>query len=216
MELLAQLVTYFAQHGYLAVLFALLICSIGVPLPEDITLVSGGVIAGLGFANVHLMLLVALTGVLAGDLMMFTIGRIFGPRVLNYWPIKQLVTPARYAQVQQKFDQYGNRVLFTSRFLPGMRAAVFLTAGLTRRISVWRFLLFDGMAALISVPIWVYLGYFGANNDEWLSKWLSRGQVGISTLLISVVIMLLGYWLWRRAKRKAVHKLNASASVDKS
>ena len=38
---------FFTDYGYWAVLFVLIICGFGVPIPEDITLVSGGVIAGL-------------------------------------------------------------------------------------------------------------------------------------------------------------------------
>jgi membrane protein DedA with SNARE-associated domain len=200
MNLLEQFVGFFGEYGYVAVLLALLICSLGVPLPEDITLVAGGVIAGLGYANVHLMALLAFSGVLVGDLIMFSLGSHFGTRILGWWPIARLVTPTRYALVQEKFEQYGNRVLFTARFLPGMRAAVFVTAGLSHRVSVWRFLLLDGLAALISVPVWVYLGYFGANNDEWLLKWLHRGQAGLWLLLATILVVIGVYW-WRRHKR---------------
>ncbi len=203
MDLLTDLVTYFAQHGYLAVLLALLLCSIGAPLPEDVTLVAGGVIAGLGYANVHVMLAVAMCGVLLGDLAVFTSGYHFGARILRWRLVARVMTPKRYAMVKDKFTRYGNGLLFGARFLPGMRTAVFITAGLTHRVSVWRFLLLDGLAALISVPIWVYLGYFGANNHEWLVKWLHRGQAGLWTVL-GLLIIIGGLYWWRR-RRTVVH-----------
>lgn len=209
MDLLSQLVTYFAQHGYIAVLLALLLCSIGAPFPEDITLVAGGVIAGLGYANVHLMFALALFGVLAGDLTMFGLGHHFGARILRWRLVARLLTPARFASVQEKFEKYGNRLLFTSRFLPGMRTAVFITAGLTHRVSVWRFLLFDGIAALVSVPVWVYLGYFGANNHDWLLKWLHRGQTGLWIAFGVVVIGAAVYW-WHRHRRQQRESADAS------
>lgn len=204
MDLLSQLVTYFAEHGYTAVLLALLLCSVGVPIPEDITLVAGGVIAGLGYANVHLMFAVALVGVIAGDLTMFGLGHHFGARLLRWRWVARLLTPARYALVQQKFERYGNRLLFVARFLPGMRTAVFVTAGLTHRVPAWRFLLFDGSAALISVPVWVYLGYFGANNHQWLVKWVHRGQTGLWVVLGILAVALAAYW-WRRRRHATDH-----------
>lgn len=201
MELLTPLVDFFAQSGYFAVFAALIICGLGVPLPEDITLIAGGVIAGLGYANVHNMVLVAMVGVLSGDLIMFSLGSYFGPQALARWPLAQVVKPKRFAKVQELFDKYGNRMLFAARFLPGLRAAVFLTAGMTHRVSVWRFLALDGLAAVISVPLWVYLGYVGANNNDLLLKWLHGVHVGFWILFAILAVGLIGFW-WRCRQRK--------------
>ncbi|MEW5833781.1 MAG: DedA family protein [Lysobacterales bacterium 14-68-21] len=200
MNLLERLVGIFAEHGYLSVFIALLLCGAGVPLPEDITLVAGGIIAGLGYANVHVMVGVTMVGVLVGDATMFMLGHHFGGRILRLRLFAWLLPPARYAKVQQKFERYGNRLMFVARFLPGMRTAVFITAGATHRVSFWRFLLLDGLAALISVPLWVYLGYLGADNREWLTKWIHRGQGGVWIVLAAVLLLAAWFW-WRRRQR---------------
>ena len=83
MGLLDFLIGVFTENGYLAVFTILLICGFGVPIPEDISLVAGGVISGLGYANVHVMCAVGITGVLAGDSLMFMVGcsrRVAMPR----------------------------------------------------------------------------------------------------------------------------------------
>ena len=200
MDLLQQLVTIFAENGYLAVFIALMICGAGLPLPEDITLVAGGVIAGLGYANVHAMFALAMFGVLLGDCAIFLLGYRFGARILQWRLVARILTPARYAKVQEKFHRYGNRVLFIARFLPGMRTTVYLTAGMTHRVSFLRFLLLDGAAALISVPFWVYLGYFGADNHQWLLTWMHRGQASLWIILGILLLALLIAW-WRHRRR---------------
>ena len=53
--MLSLLEAFFTQYGYAAVFFVLVACGFGVPIPEDVTLVAGGVISGLGYANVHIM-----------------------------------------------------------------------------------------------------------------------------------------------------------------
>ena len=208
MDLLQQLITIFAENGYIAVFIALMICGAGLPLPEDITLVAGGVIAGLGYANVHTMFALSMFGVLLGDAGIFLLGHHYGARMLKWRLVAHVLTPARYASVQHKFDRYGNRILFFARFLPGMRTTIYVTAGTTHRVSFLRFLLIDTLAALISVPIWVYLGYFGANNHDWLIKWLHRGQVSLWLAVGIIVLALLLLW-WRHHRR-----MHAAASDD--
>ncbi|HEV2539968.1 MAG TPA: DedA family protein [Frateuria sp.] len=201
MQLLERLILLFAESGYAAVFAALLLCGAGAPLPEDITLIAGGVIAGLGYANVHAMAGIALVGVLVGDAAMFLLGHRHGARIMQWPLVARLLTPARYAKVQEKFARYGNRLLFLARFLPGMRTAVYVTAGATHRVSFLRFLLLDGLAALISVPVWVYLGYAGANNREWLAMWIGRSQHGM--WMLAVVAALVAGWLWWRRRCRA-------------
>ena len=200
MDLLQQLITIFAENGYVAVFIALMICGAGLPLPEDITLVAGGVIAGLGYANVHAMVALAMFGVLLGDSAIFLLGHHYGARILQWRFVARVLTPGRYLKVQEKFDQYGNRMLFFARFLPGMRTTVYLTAGTTHRVSFLRFLLIDTLAALISVPFWVYLGFFGADNHEWLVKWLHRGQSSLWVLVGILLLTVLVLW-WRHRRR---------------
>ena len=200
MDLLERLITIFAENGYVAVFIALMICGAGLPLPEDITLVAGGVIAGLGYANVHAMVALAMFGVLLGDSAIFLLGHHYGARILQWRFVARVLTPQRYVKVQEKFDQYGNRMLFFARFLPGMRTTVYLTAGTTHRVSFLRFLLIDTLAALISVPFWVYLGFFGADNHEWLVKWLHRGQSSLWVLVGILLLTVLVLW-WRHRRR---------------
>ncbi|KPN70841.1 DedA family protein [Neisseria sp. 83E34] len=197
---LALLESFFTQYGYAAVFLVLVACGFGVPIPEDITLVTGGIIAGLGYADVHIMFLVGMLGVLVGDGMMFMAGKTYGDKILRFKPVARVMTPKRYAQVQEKFDKYGNWVLFVARFLPGLRTPIFITAGISGKVSFTRFLLMDGFAALISVPVWVYLGDYGASNRDWLMNKVHQFQYGLF-ILIGIGAVVLGYFWWRKRQR---------------
>ncbi|MDU5725382.1 MAG: DedA family protein [Haemophilus parainfluenzae] len=199
------LISFFTDYGYWAVLFVLIICGFGVPIPEDITLVSGGVIAGLypESVNSHLMLVVSMIGVLTGDSTMYWLGRIYGTRILRFRPMRKIVTLERLKMVREKFAQYGNRVLFVARFLPGLRAPIYMVSGITRRVSYTRFVLIDFCAAIISVPIWVYLGEFGAKNLDWLHEQIKKGQLVIYILVGTLAVFL--FWKWKKAKKSKVN-----------
>ncbi|QMT30843.1 DedA family protein [Alysiella filiformis] len=205
--MLGLLESFFVDFGYTAVFLVLVLCGFGVPIPEDITLVAGGVISGLGYANVHTMFVVGMLGVLVGDGIMFMLGRVYGEKILRFKPVARLMPPKRYAQVQQKFDQYGNRVLFVARFLPGLRSPIFLTAGMSGKVSFWQWLLMDGMAALISVPIWVYLGGYGAENKDWLMQQVHRFQHGLFFVLgVGLAVIV---WFWWRKRQSLVARKHA-------
>jgi membrane protein DedA with SNARE-associated domain len=208
MEVFNVLLPIFTEYGYLAVFIMLLVCGFGIPVPEDVTLVTGGVIAGMGYADVHTMFAVGMVGVLVGDGLVFLSGRHLGRRVMGWPGVRCVLTPARFRKAQRVFIKYGRWVMFVARFLPGLRTPVFFTAGTTGRVNFLTWLVMDGLAALISVPIWVYLGYFGARNWEWMFSMLHSFQYGLFALL-GIGATVLGV-LWYRKRQRQVTKSHAS------
>lgn len=209
------LIAFFSSYSYAAVFFVLLACGFGIPIPEDITLISGGVISGLGYANVHWMLVVCMLGVLIGDSTMYWLGRIYGLKILRFRLIKPLVRKGRLTAVRKMFDKYGNRLLFTARFLPGLRSVVYLVSGVTQRVPFWQFLLVDFCAAIISVPIWVYLGDFGAENLDWLHAQMKKGQAAVHIILV-VVLLFVVWKVYKYRKNKKQTKITAVHSENNS
>lgn len=201
-EVLDFLISFFTDYGYVAVFGILILCGFGLPVPEDITLVSGGVIAGLDLANPHTMVIVGLAGVLIGDSTMFIAGRVFGYRIQRIRTFRKILSPRRFSHIQRKFKQYGLSLLFIARFLPGLRSPIFLVAGMSRRIPYLTFLLIDGFAALISVPVWVYLGYFFADNLDLLMQYVKDVQTMIYAALFLVFAVVLIIYLKKRFHSK--------------
>ena len=208
------LIAFFSDYGYLAVFGILILCGFGLPVPEDITLVSGGVISGLGLTNPHIMLVIGLAGVLVGDSTMFLAGRIFGYRIQKIRTFRKLLSPRRFSQIQRKFKQYGLGLLFVARFLPGLRSPIYLVAGMSRRISYFTFILMDGIAALISVPVWIYLGFFFADNLDLLMQYVGDVQKVIYLVLALIVIVVLAIYLKKRFHSKLNKAMNDGSDSD--
>lgn len=202
---LAYFINFFASYGYISVFLFLLLCGLGLMIPEDIILIAGGVMCGLSqdhagmMANVHIMLFVSLFGVLFGDSIMFALGNRLGDRVTKLPVLRYIFTKKRYHLIQKKAEKYGDKILFVARFLPGLRSMIFATAGISRKISYWKFLFFDGMAALISVPILVYLGYYFAHDLDDLLSMVKKSKEG---LLIAIIFFVLVYLIYRFIYRK--------------
>ncbi|HMT02833.1 MAG TPA: DedA family protein [Burkholderiales bacterium] len=194
MEILQYLIDFFTNYGYFAVFFVLIACGFGLPIPEDIALVAGGVICALSEStphklDPHIMVLVSLCGVLLGDGVMFFLGRILGVKVTRLPGLKRIITIETYAKIQEKARKYGNKVLFIARFLPGLRAPIFVTAGVSHRVPYWKFLLMDGSAAVFSVPLWIYLGYFFAYDLDKILHWV-RGSEYLIIGILGIIILI--------------------------
>lgn len=200
--MLEILETFFANYGYAAVFSILVLCGFGLPIPEDITLVAGGVISGLGEANLYIMIVVGLAGVILGDGLMFSAGYFLGPKILKFRWINKLLTPKRYIKVQQKFDRYGNSVIFVARFLPGLRTPIYITAGMSKKISYLKFFIMDGVAALISVPAWIIVGHYSAANRELLLSIIKNFKLAIFTVLAILFTIIFINFRKKHKRRK--------------
>ena len=139
------------------------------------------------------MLAVGMAGVLVGDSTMYWGGRIFGYRIQRLRLFRKILSPRRFSQIQKKFKKYGLGLLFVARFLPGLRSPIFLVAGMSRRISFWAFILMDGFAASISVPVWIYMGHFFADNLDLLMEYVHDVQkmiyLGLGLILLIVLVI---------------------------
>ena len=67
--------------AYVTVFGILVACGLGVPLPEDISLILGGFLAHKGAANLTVMMVVGFLGILVGDSLIFYAGRRLGSKV---------------------------------------------------------------------------------------------------------------------------------------
>lgn len=196
--------------AYAVILGVLLLCGLGVPIPEDITLVAAGILAALGNISFTGALIAGFVGVLIGDCFLFFMGRKFGYRVFKLPGFKKIFTESRIELARQKILNNSSFICFTARFLPGLRSPVYLTAGIMG-VHPLTFLALDGFAALISVPVWVYVGfYLGENIDDALT-FVKKAQVYVILSVVSLILLYVGikYFLHRREK----NKLSAAAKV---
>jgi membrane protein DedA with SNARE-associated domain len=218
---LERLVDHLQSHslglGYAAVFALLLAAGFGFPLPEDVPLIAGGVLAWLASPletptlagmltdpGLQGMIAVGLAGILVGDSVIYWAGRVLGRRVAEVWPFRTLITPEKLERVERLLRQRGKIVVVVARFLPGLRAPTYFTVGHSR-LPFWEFLLFDGLAAVVSAPLWVCLGFWLGDDIERAAREGSRfGQYILAGVVLVVAVLIGRAWLRRRRARRAV------------
>lgn len=184
--------------AYGLVFFVLVACGLGVPLPEDVSLILGGFLAHKGAASLPVMMFVGFAGILVGDSLIYLAGRRLGGRV-GRSPggfFGRLITPEKRARVEGLFAKHGEKIVMIARFMPGVRALTYFTAG-SAGMRFTHFIVWDGLAALASAPIFVWLGYHFGGELEVLYDRVKDGQF---IVLGALAVVGLALFAWRKRK----------------
>lgn len=188
------------QAFYPALLGVLVIASLGLPIPEDIPLITAGVILKMNpaAASWHGTLIVAMIGIMSGDLVLYSLGRRWGRDVVRHRSISWIITPERFERAVEGFHKRGTWYVFFGRFFMGVRAVMCIVAGATR-FPYWRFFLADFAGALLSVPFFVYLGYVFAGMLPTLMEYVAKAESG---MLVGLGVLIVVLVIWRVRVRK--------------
>lgn len=184
-------------HGSLALAFAwLLIGSLGLPLPEDVALLAIGASIFHG-ALPELAVPAAFLAVLGGDLVLFSLAKRWGPRAYDRRLVARVITPARRERFEALYQRHGGKIVFVARHLPGLRAATFALAGI-HGMRTSRFLAWDALGAIVSVPLILVLGYVGASNLERVRHDIAGVEHVAGLVALALLIVVLVYLRLRR------------------
>lgn len=194
------LVDSFANAPYPTVAVVFMVCGLGFPLPEEIVLVTAGYVCFKGLASLTPMILTCSGAILLGDLVPFTLGRVFGSRLLRLRTLRILVNRRRLALFDRWFRRRGDLVIFFARFLTGLRIVAYFTAG-TMKMSFVRFIALDLIGIALVVPLLVGIGYSSGHIiDEAIDK-VQQVERGILIAAVIAGLSLIG-WYWLRRRRK--------------
>lgn len=186
---------------YLAIILLLALTGAGLPIPEEAFVISAGVASSVGRLDPWLALACCLAGALLGDSLIYGIGHRYGRRVLLERPwCARFLHPERERRIEQMIRRHGLKVFFASRFLIGLRAPVYLTAGILR-VPYRQFLLADACSAAVVVGLFFGLSYF---YGEPIGAWIRGGQYGLTAVALGAAACALAVLWWRQRRAAAL------------
>ena len=207
---LDSLLDLLEHYKYLAMFGVLLACGLGLPLPEEVTLIASGLAVGWETANFWFASLACVLGILAGDACIFAMGRYHGRRFLQSRPMRFLLNEKRQARIDALFARRGNAAVFFARFIAGLRIGVYAYAG-QHGMGWVRFLILDLLGAMVSGPTSIWVGAYAARKladpDQAVAeakRMLHEGSYVIYAIVGVVLLVSLGHWWWsHRGERRA-------------
>jgi membrane protein DedA with SNARE-associated domain len=193
----------FIEHfPYLGVFLLLILGTLGLPFPEDGILLLSGFLTAHDVIRPFPTFLVIYCGLLITDFLLYSVGGKYGRKLVEHKTFHKMITNDRLAKLEKKFIKWGALVVFFGRHLWGLRAQIFLVAGVMK-MSWKKFLVVDGTSALFTITIWGGLGYVGGNQIQVLKTDITN----IEKMTIVILAILVGSLLFLGHLKKRRDKL---------
>jgi len=198
-------------HLYIGLFLMLMGGAIGLPIPEDLPLIVGGILIQLGKTSPEIVFIVCYTGIVLGDVLIYSIGRWLGPSVFKRKPFQTPRARYRLKRIRLSMERSSIPMIFIARHLFYLRTLTFLSCGALRmRFST--FLGADAVAALVSAPLMLALGYFASEHFDTVRGWLHQAK--IYSVIGGIIAAIIAYGIYRRRRAAEDAEINAEASVE--
>jgi membrane-associated protein len=159
MEDLIQYAQANIQYAHLIIFGLLLLAGLNIPVSEDAMLFISAILASSHQEYLMHLFIGVYMGAYLSDLICYSLGRIFGPKLFEIKFFANMVPPERIDKIHAFYEKYGIITLIIGRFIPfGVRNGLFLTAGLGK-MDVIKFALSDLLACTISTVFFFTLYY---------------------------------------------------------
>ncbi|MEX0869912.1 MAG: DedA family protein, partial [Candidatus Spechtbacterales bacterium] len=166
-----------------------------MPVPSEIILPFSGYLVFRGEFTLITVALIASLGQVAGVIITYSIARFYGIDFLYKYGKYFFVTKKDIEKANKLFEDYGARIIFASRLIPGIRGFIPIPAGIAKMKFI-SFIAYVFTGSFIYSLILTYAGVWGGENWDWLAPYFRR----FDWILAIFVIMFLWWWIRRYIK----------------
>lgn len=197
-QFIQSIFLFISDLGYIGIMLGLMV----EVIPSEIVLAYGGYLIS---AEKISFFGAAIAGVIGGTIaqwFLYWLGSYGGRPVLDKYGKYILIRPKHIDLAEQWFNRYGTGVIFTARFIPVVRHAISIPAGIAR-MSFLKFTIYTVLAIIPWTILFLYLGFTLGPKWEQIHK---VAQPYVTPIIIGAVIFAGCYILfkWIRKKEKLI------------
>ena len=177
------------QHFPYAGLFILLILGgLGLPFPEDATLILCGFLLFHGIVQPVPAFLIVYAGLLLADVLVYSFGKTYGEKITGHRWFRKFIPPERLGELKERFRKRGVVFILFGRHIIGLRVQLFLAAGVIK-MPLPRFVLADGLSATLTIALMTGIGYMGGNSLDAIRRNMAHVEHILALAVIAVLIL---------------------------
>ncbi|MBT2292469.1 DedA family protein [Paenibacillus albidus] len=195
-DLISQLFEWIQSLGYFGIMIGLMI----EVIPSEIVLAFGGYLVSQHQINFFGAVVFGTIGGVIAQIFVYWIGRYGGRPVLEKYGKYIFIKKKHIDHSEEWFNKYGTGVIFTARFIPVVRHAISVPAGITR-MPLGKFTFLTTLAVIPWSALFVYLGMTLGDNwkniDEVAAEYTREIILGAIALIIIYFV-----FKWYQSKKK--------------
>ena len=196
-----------SAYPYVGLFVLFQLSALGAPLPEDMLVIVGGVLAQRGIIDGPNAWVTCYLSVLVADTMTLHLGWFFGKKLLHRKFVKRMLHPRRVLKAKHQIQKHGAWMIVAARFIPGSRLPVFLIAGMLH-LHRGKYLIAEASTLIITISIQFAFGWWVSSNLDAFAE--NRTTIIIGSAVVGLLIIGTYIFIQKRAAAKAVAASNAN------
>ncbi|MCL5010544.1 MAG: DedA family protein [Patescibacteria group bacterium] len=180
--------------GYLGIFILMTLESALIPIPSEVTMSFSGFLAGRGNLSFAGAVLAGTLGNLLGSLIAYGIGYFLEEKFILAFIERHgkvlLFSKHDYERSVNWLKKYGERVVFFSRLLPGIRTFISLPAGLSE-MNLKKFCLYTFLGSLVWSFLLAYTGYYLGVKWNTIDIYFKKFEILIGAALVFIFLFYL-------------------------
>ncbi|CAI6266005.1 putative membrane protein YngC [Bacillus subtilis] len=191
-SLISEILTWLTNMGYAGIAIGLMIEII----PSEIVLAYGGYMVSEGTIGFIGAIIAGVIGGTIAQIFIYWIGRYGGRPFLDKYGKYLLIKKHHIDMSENWFQKYGTGVVFSARFIPVVRHAISIPAG----IAKMPFLKFVVLTVLAIIPWSILFVYLGIQlGSQWDDVENIAGTYTTPIMILTIVVIALYFVIKKRA-----------------
>jgi membrane-associated protein len=185
---LGVVVEFIQQHGYLALFLSFYVCLLGLPIPNEVLVMTGGLLAATDYFHPVLTFLIVYVTVILNATILYWVGNTFGNRIIcKLEKVERL--NKKLTKASSLIHRYGSFAASICYLLPIVRHLIPFLMG-TYRISYHTFARFSYISGFVWTLALFLIGNFFSTKIDLIGKNLYVVGASILLLLCGMLVVV--------------------------
>lgn len=178
------------NYGYPALFFALWLGIVGMPIPDEVVVMTGGFVTALGLLTPVPAFILTYLGVVSGLSLGYVLGHRLGAPVIERL-VKKKKAGKYLIKAQELLEHFGHYALVLSYFFPVVRHLVPYLVGIGK-MPYRKYATYSYSTGFLWTLVYFVIGRLFGNHIERIAEWVTEyGWYGLA------ILSLTGLVIWR-------------------